>query len=101
MQQSSPSIAHEGIAPCAPAQELVTQAARALEGGAASATERILEFVEDLGGAMSFMTQWALGPVFGLEPGQRLDRWGVTRALSERAERDAAFCGEFRASLAM
>ena len=95
MLESSQSIAREGLAPSAHAQELVLESVRALDGASASATDRILEFVEDLDRAMSFMTRWTLGPVLGLEPGQRMDRWGITRALSERAEREADFRREF------
>ncbi|MGI8738249.1 MAG: hypothetical protein ACR2KU_00955 [Gammaproteobacteria bacterium] len=48
-------------------------------------------FLKDLDEAMNFMTHWSKGSVLCLEPGQRLDRWGMTVRVSDRAERDADF----------
>lgn len=69
----------------------IVEAEVARSGGWASAAELVLGFLKDLDEAMNFMTHWSKGSVLCLEPGQRLDRWGMTVRVSDRAERDADF----------
>ena len=95
MNQISTSIRPEGIASSVPVQELATQPMLAIDGMPPAAAQRLFTFAGDVDRAMGFMLRWTLGPVLDLQPGERLDRWGITRALSERAARDAAFRREF------
>jgi len=44
-----------------------------------------LDYLEDLDEAIGFMSRWPGGPVLGLQPGQRTDRWGLNLRLSARA----------------
>ena len=95
MLQQSRSLSQDPAPSSGPADSLVTATAMALDGASESTTRQILDFVEDLDQAMRFMTRWSLGSLLGLDPGEHVDRWGITLRLSERAERDAAFRREF------
>jgi hypothetical protein len=55
------------------------------------AKERVLNFLEDMDSGVSFMTNWKMGTVLGLNPDQRINRWAVTILISERADHDAEF----------
>ena len=91
MLQQSPHTVQETSNAPGPIQSLVAQSACALDAGFVSTPQRILNFIDDLDAAMRFMTHWALGSALGLPAGQGLDRWGITLALSERADRDVEF----------
>lgn len=69
----------------------LVESAMVQSGGSESTIGRILDFLEDLDGAVTFMTGWQRGAVLGLEPDERLDRWGMTVRISERADCDADF----------
>ena len=90
LQQSRPA-AQETSSTYGSMESLVAQSVLALDSGFVSTPQRVLDFIDDLDAAMRFMTQWAMGSALGLPAGQGLDRWGITLALSERAERDAEF----------
>ena len=82
MNQISTSIGPEGIASSVPVQELTTQPMLAIDGMPLAAAQRLFTFAGDVDRAMGFMLRWTLGPVLDLQPGERLDRWGITRALT-------------------
>ena len=67
----------------------------ALDDMSPAATQYLLAFAEDVDRAMDFMLRWTLGQVLDLQPAQRLDRWGITCAMSERAARDPDFRRQF------
>ena len=95
MFQQSQHTAQETSRAYGPMESLVAQSALAIDEGFASTPQRILDFIDDLDAAMRFMTRWPLGSALGLQTGQGLERWGITLALSERAERDAEFRREY------
>ncbi len=73
------------------AMRLVLASAAIPGAGADLAVARMMNVLEDMDLAMSFMTHWTHGPVLELQPDERLDRWGITVRLSARAERDVDF----------
>ena len=59
---------------------------------------RMMNVLEDMDRSMPFMTRRPHGSVLELNPGERLDRWGMNVRISERAHREADFRRDLRAN---